>query len=387
MKIKHRKFLKNGNVVAIDSKYTGEEPEWKNVTTQEEFDRKFSAALNFYNYYLDRDDYFPIISEYMVRNQFDTKDIALIKHVPKTAGNVTSTGKMCRMFNMGMPKELSWDYEERTASAISLLVSAAEVAKAAKAPKVEDPNAKPKPNVHEIMKNKVREKILCELELMLDDWCTFEPKVTKFPLAAVMRGENIPVSATREVKEWLTKQRNEYNEAFEKTCPDMVEGYSYLSKPALRNRIKACDAMLNELVLYKTSKASARKPRTKKPKAADKQVQKMKYLSESKDHSMQSCDPTRIIGANMFFAFNTKYRKLTVFKARTRDGFTVSGTSIKDFDEDNSFSLTLRKPEDYLPIIASKTEKQIEKSLNELKTKRKSANGRINQDTILVRAL
>ena len=102
---------------------------------------------------------------------------------------------------------------------------------------------------------------------------------------------------------------------------------------------------------------------------------------------MQSCDPTRIIGANMFFAFNTKYRKLTVFKARTRDGFTVSGTSIKDFDEDNSFSLTLRKPEDYLPIIASKTEKQIEKSLNELKTKRKSANGRINQDTILVRAL
>jgi len=385
MKIKHRKFLKNGNVVAMDSKYTGEEPEWKNITTQEDFDRRFNSALNFYNYYLDRDDYFPIISEYMVRNQFDTKDIALIKRVPKTAGNVISTGKMCRMFNMGMPKDLSYDYAERAMSGIVLLVKAAEDAKEAKAVKPED--GKPKPNVHEIMKKKVRETILCELESMLDDWCTFEPKVTKFPLASVMRGENIPVSATREVKEWLTKQRNEYNEAFEKTCPDMVEGYSYLSKPALRNRIKACDAMLNELVLYKTSKASARKPRTKKPKAADKQVQRMKYLSESKDHSMQSCDPTRIIGANMFFAFNTKYRKLTVFKARTRDGFTVSGTSIKDFDEDASFSLTLRKPEDYLPIIASKTEKQIEKSLNELKTKRKSANGRINQDTILVRAL
>jgi hypothetical protein len=385
MKIKHRKFLKNGNVVAIDSKYTGEEPDWKNVTTQEEFDRKFTTALNFYNYYLDRDDYFPIISEYMVRNQFDTKDIALIKHVPKSAGNVVTTGKLCRMFNMGMPKELSWDYEERTASAISLLVSAAEVAKAAKAPKVEDPNAKP--NVHEIMKNKVRETILCELELMLDGWCNSDTKVAKFPLSTVMRGENIPVSATGEVKAWLTKQRDEYNEAFEKTCPDMVEGYSYLSKPALRNRIKACDDMLNELVLYKTSKAAARKPRAKKPKAANKQVQRMKYLSESKDHSMQSCDPTRIIGANMFFAFNTKYRKLTVFKARTRDGFTVSGTSIKDFDEDNSFALTLRKPEDYLPIIASKTEKQIEKALDSLKTKRKPANGRINQDTILVRAI
>jgi hypothetical protein len=76
-----------------------------------------------------------------------------------------------------------------------------------------------------------------------------------------------------------------------------------------------------------------------------------------------------------------------VFNANNRDGFTVSGTSIKNFDETTSFALTLRKPEDYLPIIAARTEKQIEKALNELKTKRKSANGRINQDTILIRAL
>ena len=248
-------------------------------------------------------------------------------------------------------------------------------------------DAKPKPNVHEIMKEKVRKSVLCELEGMLDSWCTSDTKVVKFPIASVLRGENIPVSATGEVKEWLTKQRKEYNEAFEKTCYQMVEVYSYLGKPGLRNRIKALDDMLNELVLYKSSKAAARKPRVKKPKSAIKQVQRLKYLSESKDHAMQSCDPTRIIGANTFFAFNTKYRRLTVFKARSRDGFTVSGTSIKDFDEKTSFALTLRKPQDYLPIIAAKTEKQIEKALNELKTKRKSANGRINQDTILIRAL
>ena len=77
----------------------------------------------------------------------------------------------------------------------------------------------------------------------------------------------------------MTKQRNEYNEAFEKTCDQMVEGYSYLGKPGLRNRIKALDDMLNELVLYKSSKAAARKPRVKKPKSAIKQVQRLKYLS------------------------------------------------------------------------------------------------------------
>ena len=386
MKVKTRKFQKNGLVAAADDKYTGQEPSWSDVETQEQYDKKLSGALNFYNYYLDRDDYLPIIHDYMVTKGYDKKDLALVKHIPKTAGDVSITGKLCRMFNQGAPDY--YNYAQRVKTNINQLLSAAEVAKAAKTEKPTNTNVKPKPNVHEIMKEKVRTTILCELECMLDKWTSdTKASVQKLNIVTILRGENIPVSATGDIKVWLTKQRDEYKEAYDKTCPQMVEGYSYLGKPALRNRIKALDDMLNELVLYKTSKAAARKPRVKKPKSAIKQVQRLKYLSESKDYSMQSCDPTRIIGANTFFAFNTKYRRLTVFKARNRDGFTVSGSTIKDFNEDTSFALTLRKPQDYLPIIAAKTEKQIEKALNELKTKRKSANGRINQDTILIRAL
>jgi len=383
MKTKTRKFQKNGRVAALDFKYTGEEPEWADVTTLEEFDKKLSSSLNFYNYYLDRDDYIPIIHEYMKQNGYSKNNLQLIAKIPKTAGNVIVVGKLCRIFNMGAPD--FHDYRKMVKSGIAALLNSAKTDSEKTSTPVE--SKVKKPNVHEIMQEKVREKVLIELEGMLDSWCTTNTKVVKFPLVTVMRGENIPVSATGEVKEWLTKQRNEYNEAFEKTCDQMVEGYSYLSKAALRNRIKALDEMLNELVLYKSSKAASRKPRVKKPKSAEKQVQRVKYMAESKDYSMRSCDPTRIIGANAFFIFNTKYRRLTVFKAKNRDGFTVNGTSIKDFDEDNSFSLTLRKPQDYLPIIAAKTERQIEKALDELKTKRKSANGRINQDTILIRAL
>lgn len=383
MKTKSRKFQKNGRVAALDFKYTGEEPEWADVTTLEEFDKKLSSALNFYNYYLDRDDYIPIIHEYMKQNGYSKNNLQLIAKIPKTAGNVIVVGKLCRIFNMGAPD--FHDYRKMVKKSIAGLLNSAKTDSEKTSTPVE--SKVKKPNVHEIMQEKVREKVLVELEGMLDSWCNTSTKVVKFPLVTVMRGENIPVSATGEVKEWLTKQRNEYNEAFEKTCDQMVEGYSYLSKAALHNRIKALDEMLNELVLYKSSKAASRKPRVKKPKSAEKQVQRVKYMAESKDYSMRSCDPTRIIGANAFFIFNTKYRRLTVFKAKNRDGFTVSGTSIKDFDEDNSFSLTLRKPQDYLPIIAAKTERQIEKALDELKTKRKSANGRINQDTILIRAL
>ena len=382
-----RKFEKNGRVAAVDDKYTGEEPEWVDGMTKDECKRKFGSALNFYNYYLNRDDYIPIIQEYMVRNHYDAKDISAIKHMPKTIGSIITTGKLARMYNRGMP-DWNKDYKEQLNNGIHSVLSVCHEMKRRKKSEAKKDDGPKKPNVHEIVKEKVRTKVLCELEEMLDDWTeNTKPQVKKFPIAMVLRGENIPISATGDVKDWLTKQRDEYKEAFDKTCPQMVEGYSYLGKPALRNRIKALDELLNELVLYKSSKASSRKPRVKKPKSAIKQVQRLKYLSESKDHAIVSCDPTRIIGANTFFAFNTKYRRLTVFKARNRDGFVISGSTIKEFDEDTSFAITLRKPNDYLPTIASKTEKQIEKALKELKTKRKSANGRINQDTILIRAL
>ena len=50
MKIKTRKFQKNGQVAAVDDKYTGSEPTWANVDTKEAYDKKLSSALNFYNY-------------------------------------------------------------------------------------------------------------------------------------------------------------------------------------------------------------------------------------------------------------------------------------------------------------------------------------------------
>ena len=381
-----RKFEKSGRVAATDQNYTGVEPEWSENMTKKECATLFSKALNFYNYYLNRDDYIPIIQEYMVRNHYDAKDVAAYKHIPKTIGSIVTTGKIARMYNRGMP---NWneDYKEQLDNGISSTLSVCHEILRRKKSEPKETNTKPKPNVHEIMKEKVRTSVLCELEGMLDTWCTSNTKVVKFPIASVLRGENIPVSATGDVKEWLTKQRNEYNEAFEKTCDQMVEGYSYLSKPGLRNRIKALDDMLNELVLYKSSKAAARKPRVKKPQSAIKQVQRLKYLTEHKDYAIQSCDPTRIIGATKLFVFNVKYRRLTMFYSNGPNGFTVKGTTIKDFNEDLSYAITLRKPEDYLPIIAAKTEKQIEKALKELKTKRKSANGRINQETILIRAL
>ncbi len=380
-----KKFLKSGMVAAPDFKFTGDEPSWHNCP-EEKYDDRVGKCLNFYNYYLDRDDYIPIIQEYMKNNSYSAGDISVIPHVPKTSYILNITGKLCRCFNMGMPK--FGRYPNTVKENIRSLISEAKAELfIRKNDSVKKVSVSKKPNVHAIMTKKVQTSVLCELEEMLDLWTEPKTKIKKMPVASMLRGENIPVSFVGPVVQWLERHKNDYSDAYEKRCPDMVEGFSYLSKPQLKNRIKAIDEMLNEIVLYKSSKKAARKPRTKKPKSADKQVSKLNYLNESEEYCMQSCDPTRIVGAQKFFMFNTKYRKITVFTSSSRDGFTVQGSTLKGFDESQSYSLTLRKPKEFLPILSAKTERQIDKELSKLKTKRKPAKGRINKDTILIRTL
>ena len=59
---------------------------------------------------------------------------------------------------------------------------------------------------------------------------------------------------------------------------------------------------------------------------------------------------------------------------------------IKNFDKENSRTVKLRKPEIFIPIVISKTQNQINKEWKSLTTKTSSANGRINNETILLRA-
>jgi len=382
---KSKKFLKSGRVAAPDYKFTGDEPTWHNMS-EEKYERILSKCLTFYNYYLDRDDYIYIIQEFMKKNSYGIKDIKAIEYVPKTSYVFNITGKLCRCYNMGMPK--FGKYFDTVIQNIKELISDAKSEMLNKKFKsVEKVDAPKKPNVHAIMTEKVRTSVLCELEGMLDEWTDSKAKIKKFNIASILRGENIPIAFLGPIVEWLERHKNDYTDAYEKRCPDMVEGFSYLSKPQLRNRIKALDDMLNEIILYKASKKSSRKPRIKKAKSADKQVERLNYLNESKEYSIQSCDPTRIISAQLLFTFNTKYRIMTMYKAENRDGFTVSGSTLKGFDPKTSISFTLRKPKDFLPIVASKTQKQIEKELSKIKTKPKSPNGRINKNTILIRTL
>ena len=120
-------------------------------------------------------------------------------------------------------------------------------------------------------------------------------------------------------------------------------------------------------------------------KSASLQVKKLKYKESDDDFGIQSVSPLNIPGSRMVLVFNTKTRKLGVYESD--NPISVKGTSLKEWNEEKSFSLTIRKPDDIIPILLKKSEKVFTKAIDDLKTKRGKVNGRINKDTILLRIL
>jgi hypothetical protein len=128
-----------------------------------------------------------------------------------------------------------------------------------------------------------------------------------------------------------------------------------------------------------------RKPRKTKPKSADKVVSKLKFQKESNELKIVSIDPTKIVGAKELWTFNTKYNVLAHYWSE--QGLSVKGTTLQGVDDGRSRQKKLRKPMDVLPSITGSTSKAAERAFEALKTKEANPNGRINEFTVILRAV
>jgi hypothetical protein len=98
-----------------------------------------------------------------------------------------------------------------------------------------------------------------------------------------------------------------------------------------------------------------------------------------------SINPTDIIGSQELWVFNTKTRKVGKYVAAEFSELSVKGTGIINFDESNSVQKTLRKPEEQLKEFKDSGKVQLRKFLEDIKAVDIKLNGRINEDTILLK--
>jgi len=243
--------------------------------------------------------------------------------------------------------------------------------------------ATPKPSVQDLLVQKVQSTIMVDIDQLEDEWT--EGKKTDLKLyekfkAHDLKPMSVPIIRKR-VDQWLS----EYEDAYNKTCDQAVEGYSHLAKSELKRRIGVVKGMIADLERIKATTKVTRAPRVPKARAADKQIQRLQFLKESSEHKLMSINPIQVPGAYRLYTFNVKTRMITEYVSSSTNGFEIKGTTLTNIDTENSRCVRLRKPEVFLPIVLSKTPKQIDNEWSKLTTKSGEPNGRINKDTILLR--
>jgi hypothetical protein len=240
-----------------------------------------------------------------------------------------------------------------------------------------------KPSPMELLKSKVNNTIMVDLDVLEDQWMSGE--TTEVDVYNLFKSHDLKGPATNQVRTRLEKWKLEYEDAVNKTCDDAVEAFAHIKPAELKRRIKVLNQMMEDLDKIKSATRAVRKTRAKKTITVDRQVKALKYKPSDSEYKLASIDPKLIPGAMRLLTFNVKTRTFAEFVTTSTSGFEIKGTTIQNLDPDLSRATRLRKPHEFLTVALTKTVNQINKEYQKLTTKSGTPNGRINADTILLR--
>lgn len=167
----------------------------------------------------------------------------------------------------------------------------------------------------------------------------------------------------------------------------VTEGYENFTKSDIVRQRKWLKEIIEQCQSVVQNK-KAKKPRKKKLRTADMIVKNIKFRQADSDLKLESIDPATIVGADSLLIYNTKSRRIGLYRAKDSEGLTVRGTTIKNFNIDlkKSRQKILRKPKEQLTEFRRGTRKRCEVMLDKnIKGKVFSLNGRLNAETILLK--
>ncbi len=365
-------------------------PKWDGHESWDEnqFLRFFHVAMNYYRLEFNGRDLKPKVINWMSANGYTKDQIKAFKDTKDFRCN-TTMGSIAANLLRGMPPVRA-DFNDGKNTAQWLIQEISTVIQNGKndvEPEViEEKNTMPVVSIQE----RVREATFGmteEIEETIESFSvapeSFDPKA--FKVLNLLRGKQVKAAHARIIKDFYQRQYDEYLEVQEGKCDQLKEAYSHLSKVQIKKItvfyheiISACDMLMQEAKVN-------RKPRAKKSKPVEKIVEKLKFLKQDEKLKLVSIAPADIVGAKELWIYNTKSRKLGKYIAGEFNDLGVKGTSITGFDEIKSVQKTLRKPEEQLKEFKNSGKVALRKFLDDIKAVDIKLNGRINEDTILLK--
>ena len=371
------------NPLMVDEKYTGEEPSFVGVEFKDESDRRLTLmkAFFYYNYFNSGKHFKKDLIKYAKDELKYTKDkLQLLDIAPDWTSELQS-GALLRMRSRGL--NLNDDEIRRINANIAKMLFAGERKSKEVVDEDDDKPKAPIITIQDRIRNKVNDTVLGDLEDMLDQWIMGKSPV--MDVYEAMKAAILPAQAARYVSDWAEKHLVEMQGAINKIDPQLVEGYSHLTTKRKKEFVSWFEGIIADAQRFGTNTKTVRKARTKKPVSLEKQISKLKYLKESPEHKLVSINPSLIIGATELWTYNVKYKALTRYIAESGLGFEIKGTSLLKFNTSESQTRALRKPEQTLSEVLSSSKTKAAKLFASLTTKPKEPNGRINEDTIILK--
>lgn len=367
----------------LEEKHIGvETTNWVDVPS-ELVEMKVYTNLRIYNYFYDHKDAFKWAEEWVKKNR--GQDLSDFKASEDWRVN-TTLGGLCKMHLAGAPfdeKRMAW-----VNAGIDAAVKAGKENKRIEA----SLSTKPAKTSADVLAEKIHD-FIAEVEAVIDDY--HNPKILldaeNYSVYNELKKINAPKPLAQKVYDYYKPLYDEIEELVTKKTPDLVEGYKHLKTTKekkdylafIKNIIDDCQKFLNAATAAKVRKP--RQPRAKKKVPIEKLIARVKYQKESAEYKLTSVDPAAIVGATEVYLFNTKYRHLIQLVAASVDGFSIKGTTVTNMREESSWKKTLRKPEDVLKEIGGTTKARASKLFLDLKTKASPANGRLNEETIILK--
>lgn len=243
---------------------------------------------------------------------------------------------------------------------------------------VENLEEKPKVSVQDRMVLAAAEHA-GEINGLIDD---FVKLGTDFDVASYLKANEVSAQVAKHIPQYFGKTIAELQEYLEGEDKQLVEGYSNLGKVKAKKLVKTLEAIEDACKQQAVSAKAARKPRAKKEKPPAVVAKNVKYMKEFTELGIKSVTPEKIIGSSEVWIYNTKYKKLQVY--RSIGALGIKGTSILNYEVATSGSKTLRKPE-LVKGYADMTKRNLAQEFKNLKTKEAAVNGRINEDCVILR--
>ena len=367
-------------------------PKWDTCEDMntDQFMRHFHSAMAYYRMEFSGKDLKPAVVKWMTSIGCTKEDIAAYKRTKDNRTNITM-GAIASCLLRGMPA-VREDFNKGRDTTAWLRNEIVQIVEQGKDDIDEDAVVEVKSTVIQpTIQERVRESAMRmteEIEDAIENFQTdpenFDPKA--FKMLNLLKGKEVKAAHARIIKGFYERDLNELLElASGKADEQLKEGYSHRSRKQIKNMIAfyqeiamACDMLAQEAKVN-------RAPRKTKAVSKDKLVAKLKFMKTNEPLKLVSISPVDIIGAGELWIFNTKTRKLGKYVASEFNTLNVKGTTITNFDEFKSVQKTIRKPEEKLKEFKSAGKIALRKFLEDINATDTKMNGRINEDTILLK--